>query len=36
MKCLQKKKEDRYQTMLELIDAIRGYRSKALEATFMV
>jgi serine/threonine-protein kinase len=36
MKALQKKKEDRYQTMLELIDAIRGFRSKALEATFMV
>ena len=35
MKALQKDKEDRYQSMLELIDAIRGFRRKALETAFI-
>ncbi|MBD3674335.1 MAG: serine/threonine protein kinase [Planctomycetaceae bacterium] len=36
MKALQKKKEDRYQSMLEFIDAIRSLRRKALESAFTV
>ena len=35
MKALEKDKEDRYQSMLELIDAIRGFRRKALESAFI-
>jgi serine/threonine-protein kinase len=35
MKALQKDKEERYQSMLELIDAIRGFRRKALETAFI-